>query len=217
MAEELKPNSHAYKEQQKKEHKTEKVVQGEVTTRKKSLVKRAEGAMLSEDASTVKEYLFWDVLIPAVKELVAESVKKAVDAIFYGDRRTSSSLERNKGTTYVRYDKASYDRPYRSSSSRSARVEPRTSYNRRAAHDFDDIILESRTDAENVLDALVDSTMNYGLVSVADFYEMVGLDPKYTDWKWGWYELSKARVERVRSGYIVVLPHPVVLDDEAPF
>lgn len=213
MAEEIKPNSKKYKEQVKKEeHRSEKVVQGEVTTKKKSLAKRAENAMLSEDAGTVKEYLFWDVLIPAFKELVAESVKKAVDAIFYGDRRTSSSLERNKGTTYVRYDKASYerDKPYYYSSKANR---DRNAYNRRAVHDFDDIVLSSRTDAENVLDAMVDSTMNYGLVSVADFYDFVGLDPKYTDWKWGWYELSSARVIRVRDGYVIDLPRPVVLDE----
>lgn len=212
MAEEIKPNSHAYKaEQQKKASENRKVVHGDVKRKKKSLAKRAEGAMLSENAETVKDYLIWDVLIPALRDTVVDLGKKALDAIFYGDRRTSTSnIERKRSTSYVRYDKASYedDRPYSSRSRRSSR-------NLRAMHDFDDIVLDSRGDAEQVLDLLVESTMQYGMVSVADFYELVGLDVKYTDWRWGWYELSKARVERVREGYVIMLPRPVMLDDDS--
>lgn len=213
MTEEIKPNSHAYKAEQAKEQqrKVEKVVQGSVKRKKKSALKRAEDSMLSEDMSTVKEYLLWDVLVPAVKDMLVDLGKKALDAIFYGDRRTTTNIERKHGTSYVRYDKPSYDNDR---DRRYSYCDRRPSYNRRAAHDFDDIVLDSKVDAENVLDALVESTMQYGLASVSDFYELVGIDPKYTDWRWGWYELHSARVERVRDGYIVVLPRPVMLDDD---
>lgn len=215
MAEEINPNSKAYKEQKSKEKNVEKVVQGEVTRKKKSFLRRAEDAMVSEDANTVKEYLFWDVLIPALRDMIVDAGEKALKAIFYGDRRTASNLERDRGITYVKYDKASYDRPYRS---RSRERDRRPVYNRRAAHSFDDILLDSKEDAENVLDALVDYTLQNGLVPVGTYYSLVGIRTDYTDWDYGWYELSKARVERVRDvdgwKWNVVLPRPVLIDEE---
>ena len=47
---------------------------------------------------------------------------------------------------------------------------------------------------------------------MADFYELAGIESEWTDEKYGWGELSEARVERVRNGYIVALPKPEPID-----
>lgn len=207
----IQPNSRGFSKNDRQ--KREKVVNGEVHKRKSSSLKKMEGAFVAEDASTVKDYILWDVLIPAAKNLIVDMIKKTADAVFFGDRPHGTSTYRENGVSYVRYDKPSYVRGGEGSRY-SSRGRGPVSYNRRTAHDFDDIVLESRVDAENVLDALVESTMRYGVVSVSDLYDLVGLESNYTDLKWGWYELADARVVRVRDGYVVSLPKCVMIDDE---
>jgi hypothetical protein len=78
----------------------------------------------------------------------------------------------------------------------------------RARHDFDEIVLESRTEAEEVIDRLFDLVSRYESATVADLYELVGLASSHTDHKWGWTDLRGAGVSRVRGGYLLDLPDP---------
>lgn len=82
---------------------------------------------------------------------------------------------------------------------------------------FDDILFRSRSDAEHVLDALVELTLQYGIATVADFCQLSGIDDNYTDQNFGWYELGRARVVQVRGGYILDLPRPVRVEDDVPW
>ena len=209
----LEPNSKASKAENRK---VKKIVKEPVAIRKPSPEKRLKEAFVAEDGGAVKSYLVWDVLIPAVKETIANLVKQGIDALLYGQqgspRSTPSNITRQGNQSYVSY--ASYstrknDPPFQPDPSYR-----RTSatYQRRAAHDFGDIILKSRSDAEEVLSQLVEITMQYGETSVADFYELVGIQSQYTDNKFGWEELSEARVMQVRGGYILDLPRPIALE-----
>ena len=84
--ENIKPNSHKYREEQKRKaerEKVDKVVSGKVKTKKKN----GFGALISEDASSVKTYIFSDVLMPALQKLVVDIVKDGIDIIIYGGTR----------------------------------------------------------------------------------------------------------------------------------
>lgn len=73
-------------------------------------------------------------------------------------------------------------------------------------HDFSDIILASRADAEEVLDRLRDLVSQYDVATVNDLYDLVGLTGEFTDDKWGWTDLRTASVRVVRGGYLLNLP-----------
>lgn len=202
----LIPNSHKYKAEEGAEKKrVQKVVQGKARKQSETGASKLTKALFAEDVQDVKEYLVWDVLLPALKDTISDLFKKGIDAMLFGDSRPSS-VKRNGSSSKVSY------------SSYYEREKERRNYGgytrgrRRATHQFDDIIFDRRDDAENVLEQLVDITMQYGLCSVADFYELAGISSEWTDEKYGWGELSDARVERVRSGYIVVLPKPEPID-----
>lgn len=93
------------------------------------------------------------------------------------------------------------------------RDEPRTvSRQARARHDFDEIILENRVEAEEVLDRLFERIEEYGTATVADLYDLVGMTGDYTDNKYGWTGLATASVSRTKGGYVLDLPRPEVLD-----
>lgn len=219
MAEAPKPNP-SYKQEtktqdvpengsDKKEKHVQKVVKGNVKTKKKPAAKKVGEAIIGEDVEEVKSYLLWDVFIPAVKDTIADLVKKGIDALLFGGAHSPKNIRRDRN-----YSRASYSDYYdrnRREYDRDERRRPRKP-NRRAVHDFDDIVFSDRYDAENVLQSLVDITMDYGMVSVADFYELSGEEPQYTDNKYGWGELRDAKVVRVRDGYVLDLPKPEPID-----
>lgn len=215
----LQPNSKAYhKASQKKQapkdipekpEKQEKIVTGKAVVKKKGTAKKVEEALLADDAKTVKTYLLWDVLIPAVKDTLSDLVKKGIDALLFGEehRGNDSYVKRNGASSYVSY--SSYYN--RDRSNRYSR--PRSQKDRVRGMDFGSIVYEHRGDAEEVLDRLVELTMMYGMASVADFYELSGMETNYMDNKFGWDELESACIRRTRDGYVIDLPTAVKLDD----
>ena len=52
----------------------------------------------------------------------------------------------------------------------------------------------------------------YQLVSVADFYDLVGVSGNYTDNRYGWTNVRNAYVVRVRDGYMIKLPKALPLN-----
>lgn len=62
-------------------------------------------------------------------------------------------------------------------------------------------IFESRGEAEEVLSRMNELIDTYGLVSVADAYDLCGTTSVYTDNKRGWTNLDGAEVIRIRGGY----------------
>ena len=82
----------------------------------------------------------------------------------------------------------------------------------RTGYDYDDIILESRGEAEDVLERMDELIATYQVVSVADFYDLVGVSGNYTDNKYGWTDIRNASVIRVRDGYMIKLPKALPLN-----
>ena len=201
--EEYKPNSHKYKEETKKsseEKNITPVVKGKVT-RKKNNVRKLTDTFVNEDMHNVKSYIVFDVLIPAAKKAISDIVTNGIDMILYGETR---SKHRSGTSTYVSYDRFSdrdRDDRYRYRDSRT-----------RSGYSYDDIVLETRREAEEVLRAMDEILDRYKIVSVADMYDLMNVRGDYTDNKYGWDNLRSADVVRVRDGYILKLPKPMPID-----
>ena len=198
-----KPNSHKYKDNQAngvEKKKVEKVVTGNVKTRKKSEISKFADVFISEDAANVKSYILTDVLVPAIKKLVVDIVKDGVEMIMYGNNGRRSESR----SSYV---------SYRSYSDRDRdRRDDRSSYRTRSAYEHEDIILESRGEAEEVLTRMDELVATYGFVSIADMYDLVGKTCNYTDNKYGWTNIRNAEPVRVRDGYMLKLPKALPID-----
>lgn len=197
MNEEYKPNSHRSKEGKTEaltdRKKVEKVVHGRVRTKPKSGVSKITDVFISEDAANVKSYVVMDVLVPAVKKAISDIVRDGIDMILYGESRGRKSSSASDYVSYRDYSRSDDRDRFRDSRSRS-------SY----AHD--DIILDSRGEAEEVLTRMDELIDTYGNVSVADLYDLVGKSSEYTDNKYGWTNIRNAEPIRVRDGYMLKLP-----------
>lgn len=198
-----KPNSHRFKEEQKaaasEEKRVEKVVSGAVKTKKRSEIRKFTDVFVAEDAQNVKSYIIGDVLIPAFKKAVSDAITSGVDMILYGSTGRS---ERRSSTSRVSY-RQYYDN----------REDDRRSYDK-TRFEYDDIEFTNRGEAETVLDEMLATIERYGVVTVADMYDMVGLRPPYTSHKFGWTHIRNVNdiVTRVRGGYILKLPRAMPLD-----
>ena len=73
-------------------------------------------------------------------------------------------------------------------------------------------MLETRGEAEDVLSRMDELIDTYGVVSVADLYDLVGISCNYTDNKYGWTNLRNAEPVRVRDGYMLKLPKALPID-----
>lgn len=197
MNEEYKSNSHRSKEGKTEaltdRKKVEKVVHGRVRTKPKSGISKITDIFISEDAANVKSYIVMDVLVPAVKKAISDIVRDGIDMILYGESKGRKSSSASGYVSYRDYSRSDDRDRFRDSRSRS-------SY----AHD--DIVLDSRGEAEEVLTRMDELIDTYGNVSVADLYDLVGKSSEYTDNKYGWTNIRNAEPIRVRDGYMLKLP-----------
>ena len=196
---EYESNSHKSRETPK----AEKVVTGEIVKRKRNGVQRFADSLISGGIENVKELIWEDVIIPKAKDMISDMVRRiaegacdGVDAALYGRKG-----RRGEVTT------VSYHSCYgkRKDSGKAAC---------RYGFDYEDISFKSRGDAERVLDEMRARLKRYGSVSVADFYGFTDDETtvEYTDYDYGWTDLGKANVARVREGFIIDLPKAVHLD-----
>lgn len=198
MMEEYKSNSHRSKQEEiKKEKKVEKVVKGKAV-KKKNVGRKITDVFVSEDVHNVKNYVLMDVLVPAVKKAISDIVTNGIDMILYGE--TGRSKKSSSGNISYRdyYGKKDDDRRYGTS--------------RRYGYSYDDIILDTRAEAEDVLRAMDGILDTYGVISVADYYDLVGVDCNYTDNRYGWMNIRNASIERVRDGYVIKMPKVSPID-----
>lgn len=82
----------------------------------------------------------------------------------------------------------------------------------RANHDFGEIVLPTRAEAELVRERLYDLVNEYQLATVADMLQLVGETPEYTDGKWGWDDLHGTEIRKIREGYLLELPRTKPVD-----
>lgn len=198
--EEYKSNSHASKEKEKngEEKKVEKIISGNARAKKKSEFSKFADVFVSEDAGNVKSYILMEVLVPAVKKAISDIVTNGIDMLLYGE----TGVHKRNGTSSKVSYRSYYDRrDHNTSSSRT-----------RNGYSYDDIILDNRGEAEEVLSRMDEIVATYGTVSVADLYDLVGITGAYTDNKYGWTDIRSASVVRVRDGYMIKLPRALPLN-----
>lgn len=201
--EDYKPNSNRFKAEQKNKakapEKVEKVVTGKVVTKKKSAFSKFTDEIISEDAKNVKSYVFGEVLIPAIKKAISDIVTDGIDMILYGESRKGSRRSPADRVSYTSYSS-------RGSGSRDNRAVLSNRYS------YDDIVLDNRADAQDVLERMDEIVETYGVVTVADLKDLVGISGVYTDNKYGWTSTQAMDIVRTRDGYMIKTPRAIPID-----
>jgi len=206
------PNSKKSQERARETPKrVERVTSADAVRRKKSLGKQFKATFFGGDAKMALSYVVFNVLLPAAKDALVEAGASGVEKLVYGDSRPKRNRGRGGPSSgpqgFVTYNRMSMgnEEPQRQQRSISRGA--------RARNDFDEIVLSSRSEAEEVIDRLFDLISRYETATLADLYELTGLEPSHTDNKWGWTDLHGACATRIRTGgYLLDLPEPEALN-----
>lgn len=194
-----KPNSKKYKEEQAQNQlaerkKVDKVISGTAKVKKKSEFRKFADNFISEDVDSVKTYVVRDVIIPSVIDLVEDIVVGGIRTLLRGEsgRRDSRDRRTSYGgsPSYINYNRMSDrrdDRSYRDNQTRRG-------------YDQGSVVVNSRADAEAVIEQMDGIIETYGMVRVADLYDLVGMTSNYTDNNYGWTNIRNAEPVRLRDG-----------------
>lgn len=172
------------------EKRTTKVVSGPVKTREKSGLQKLTRIFIPEDIQSVKRYIIEDVVVPYFQDIILDAAKAWFNTNGRSGNKKSSTSSR---ISYREF----YDSP---GPSRSVPVD------RERERRWEDVVLSSRIEADDVLSRMDEILSRYRRVSVADFYDCVGITSVYTDNNYGWTDLSSARVYHVSNGYMIKFP-----------
>lgn len=190
--------------------KLDKITSGEAVQRKKPLGRKIAETFTGEDAQSVGSYILFDVIIPATKNLITDMVSQGIERLMFGDSKSRGRISSGRSTNYTSYNKM-YSGSTRSDIDRPDGGRKMSERGRRT-HDFTEVILEDRGEAEQVLDTLIEAIAEYDVATVTDLYDLVGITGSYVDDKWGWTDLRGSEVRRVREGYLLSLPKPLPID-----
>lgn len=207
-------NSHSSREPKPDavEKKVEKVITGKAVRRRKPLGKRLFETFVGGDANTAWSYVRDVVLIPAMKDTLSNMVTQGFDRFIFGENATprrNPSRPTGGNSNYVNYTQ------YSSGSARRREDARPMSYRSRQNHNFNDIEVDSREEANTVIDKMAELAAQYGQVTLTDFYNLVGVTPTWQDDKFGWRDISGFGPVRrnVQSGWFMFdFPPPEQLE-----
>lgn len=185
-----------------KTEKVEKVIEGNATVKKASLGQRIMDNIFDGSIEDRLTNAVFDIFIPSAKKMFADGVIDLVSTLLTGQPVRNRGQSRG-GSTTVRNNPLPYNSMYdygggsrRDVGERSRRITP------------DEIVVNTRDEAESVCRKLEDLMQLYGYVTVDDFYSTVGVPSQYTDRKWGWKSFGGGypNYEQVPGGYLIVMP-----------
>lgn len=183
----------------------EKIVEGKVVSRKLPWYTRFARSMVADDASQVGDYILTDVIIPATKNLILDMISQTTERVLFGTSNGRISRMRRSPLGMSLRDQVNYSGVSRDRDRDSRRFMSREA---RARHDFQEIVLDDRIEAEEVIAGLVSRIARYGSVTVSELYEFVGITGSHADRRWGWTDLVTADVRQVPGGFLLDLPEP---------
>lgn len=199
--------SNSHKKRQTKDQVVTKPVPRRIVTKKPEQPKKTVGqkffeVFFSADGRDVGEYLFYDVLIPSLQQMIILAVTGGVNQLLGGNPRPAG-VSRSGGKSYIPYGQGS--RPTRADM---------TGGRNRGGYDLSRVVISERSEAEEVLIALDDMVADYGEATVRDFLEFVGEPSTFADDKYGWRDVSRGFIEPARfgNGFVIRLPAPRPLD-----
>lgn len=180
----------------------EKKVIAKAKVQKKSAIKEALRTFFAQDLPEIAEHLIIDVAIPAAKNAITDMVTQGIQQLLYGE----VDGRRRPASGYTSYSRSSRDYSGRAyyESRRSERREPR----QQKPTNVEDLVFDTRGDAVDVIEYIAETIEEYGQVSVADLMSSVGIQPRYTDERWGWTTTDAFELRQIREGWLVSADRP---------
>jgi hypothetical protein len=187
--------------------KVDKVVTGDVIEKKPGIGRKMKGIFFGADFKATGEYIVAEVLLPALRDLIVDTTRRGIERAVYGESTYGPRRGRPEYRNRTTYNTSStpITRVYETTGRERANIPDQPSRPRSRAGGLE-FIVQSRGEAENVLEQLSAALEQYDYVTVGDLRDTLGLETKYTDNKWGWTALGEVEVRQIREGYLMEFP-----------
>ena len=194
------------------EKKVEKVVDHDVVIKKRGFLDQLLEAFIPEGSTNISDFIISELIMPTFKKSMSDIVNHAANAardvivdgmeiLLYGEARN-----RSKSIT----PRVSYNRYCTREASPFS-----TEYTKKARFNdgfyLDDVVVQTRGEAESVITTMEELISVYGSVSISDFYDMLDMTCPYTNFSYGWTNLRNVSIVRVSEGYLIKLPKAMPL------
>lgn len=160
--------------------------------KKESFLHSLKREIISDESRTIGDYVLHDVLVPSFKRTIVDIVCMIFGDSRGGARRVSSNAA-----------KVSYSGYYDDRNQNYARAQT-------SKFDYDEIMYNTRGDAELVIQRMFELLNDYGRVTVNDLYDLSGITTSnYQTNKYGWTNLGNPEARSVYGGWVIAyLPKP---------
>ena len=196
-------NSH--KQREAKEVRDDKVVERVVTTdvivTPPGFAKKLKGIFFGGEFRSVRGYIIADVLLPAARNALFDTIVEGSKRTIFGDS-LAHRVRQPEMRSRVQYG-SMHNRPYQST---MLPGQPPRNPVRINFRDSNEYLIETREEAHDVLERMIDIIDKYDVASQADLLVMLGQIVSPIDNKWGWTHLHNAEVRQVRNGYMLQKP-----------
>lgn len=172
------------------------VVSGRVK-KKRNVVERVADKFISDNVGNIRGYLLDDVIVPGITNTIRNIITSFANMIFKAPPTP---------TKLGGLSKISYRDSYGMNAMTRAANTPMTILEQST---FDDIILDSREDADILLATLQDIIARQRYVTVFDMYSQARIKCPYTYQSYGWTDISTARVLATREGFLLKMPKAI--------
>lgn len=209
----LEPNSDKYRREKAAEQIREirKVETKGAKLKKRGLGARLIDTFIKEKPEEVRKYIIKEVVVPAIMDTIYDSVMSALGMTFYqkADRRRSSGGGSGLGSKFTNYSAISTP---------SIRKERTPAYggSKGSLKSFDNLVFDSKGEAEDVRDSMIEALDRYGYLTVLEFYDIAQVTvDNFTDQNWGWKRDSIGQMKILgdsANGYYINLPRCEPLD-----
>lgn len=163
--------------------------------------RKPDPSLLESTIGVAMSYIWDDVIVPQMRDMLFETVTEGAQHMIYRESMGRPAPRKVRGRRGARTD-------YNASSR-----QPRRAIRKKSKHNFTEEVFDTRQEAQDALDNLQAALEEYGVVTVADVYDVLGITSSdFSDNNWGWYDLKGARVGRGTFGFNINLPDPLPLD-----
>lgn len=179
-----------------------KVISGSAKVKKQNDIQKFRNELISDQAKNLKSFILMDVILPWVKQGLYDVVVSGI-GMTLGINDPNRVKRRTPSGQRVIYPSNSYSTDYTNYSRNS-----QPAYTQQNGDDWDSIEYTSRADVDAVLGGMNGIIEEYGLVSVADLYDLSDIPTtNYALNDIGWKDLQGARIVRLNNGnFVLKLP-----------
>lgn len=185
------------------EKRVDKVVKGEVK-RRQSFGKMVRDSFIPEDVENAGSYILSNMIVPGIRDGFFSVLRGILD--YWSGGVGGPKFTTSSG---IRTQKYSYNQLY----NRRNAAPPESSSTPSQRYAYDDIVVPTIAEAEEVIAALKDIIRVYQVARVADLFDLVGVTGSYTDNNYGWPNLDRAGYQRVSGGYLLTFPKAMPIDE----